>query len=93
MSNLPPDSQSVDWKVYIVLCSDNSLYTGISTNVEKRVQQHSAGRGARYFRGRQPVRVVYFEEGHSRSSASCREVQIKAMTRAGKDILISQWKL
>lgn len=78
------------WCVYIILCSDNSLYTGITTNIERRFRQHGEGRGARYFRGRQPVRVVYLENGHNRSSAAVREARIKAMSRADKALLISQ---
>jgi putative endonuclease len=72
------------WQVYIILCSDNSLYTGITTDMERRFRQHAAGSGAKYFRGRQPVRVVYFEHNHSRSSAAGREARIKAMDRAEK---------
>jgi len=87
---MPSDNQPVEWHVYILLCSDNSLYTGITTNIERRFQQHSAGRGARYFRGRKPLQVVYLENGHSRSSASGREIQIKALSRAGKDLIVAQ---
>jgi putative endonuclease len=77
------------WQVYIILCSDNSLYTGITTDVERRFRQHAAGRGAKYFRGRQPVQVVYLEHNHSRSSAASREARIKAMERDEKLHLIS----
>jgi putative endonuclease len=79
----------VIWQVYIILCSDNSLYTGITTDMERRFRQHAAGQGAKYFRGRQPVQVVYLEHNHSRSSASSREIRIKAMDRAEKLDLIS----
>ncbi|MFA5517358.1 MAG: GIY-YIG nuclease family protein [Desulfuromonadales bacterium] len=89
-NDAPAASPPANWRVYIILCSDNSLYTGITTDMERRFQQHLTGRGARYFRGRQPVRVVYFEEGHSRSSAARREVRIKSMKRAEKDLLISR---
>jgi len=78
------------WSVYIILCSDDSLYTGITTDPARRLRQHAAGRGARYFRGRQPLRLVYLEHGHSRSSASQRECLIKAMPRAEKGRLIAQ---
>jgi putative endonuclease len=77
------------WQVYIILCSDNSLYTGITTDMERRFRQHAAGSGAKYFRGRQPVRVVYLEHNHSRSSAAGREARIKAMDRTEKLNLIS----
>lgn len=79
-----------NWSVYIILCSDDSLYTGITTDPARRLSQHAAGHGARYFRGRQPLRLVYLEHGHSRSSASRRECLIKAMTRADKGQLIAQ---
>ena len=79
----------MNWLVYIILCSDNSLYTGITTDCERRFRQHAAGRGARYFRGRQPLQVVYLEHDHSRSSAARREAEIKAMNRGDKDLLVA----
>lgn len=83
-------SMTSTWSVYIILCSDNSLYTGITTDTARRFQQHLAGRGAKYFRGRQPLQVVYLENGHSRSSASRREAEIKSMHRTDKDALLAQ---
>lgn len=80
----------MNWQVYIILCSDDTLYTGITTDTERRFSQHEEGRGAKYFRGRQPMKVVYLEKGHSRSSASARELQIKAMNRKDKQLLVSQ---
>jgi len=77
-----------DWQVYIILCSDNSLYTGISNDVERRFQEHASQRGARYFRGRQPERLVYLESGHDRSSASKREAVIKKLKRPDKEHLL-----
>lgn len=79
----------MEWHVYIILCSDNSLYTGVTTDMERRFRQHAEGKGAKYFRGRQPVRVVYLEGDHSRSSAASREARIKAMDRTEKIDLIS----
>ena len=81
----------MNWHVYIILCSDDSLYTGITTDIDRRFSQHASGRGARYFRGRQPSRLVYLESGHTRSSAGRREAEIKRMTRAGKSVLASSW--
>lgn len=78
----------MNWLVYIILCSDDTLYTGITTDLQRRLSQHASGRGAKYFRGRQPLQVVYQESGHSRSTASSRELEIKALTRAEKSILI-----
>jgi len=79
----------MNWQVYIILCSDNSFYTGITTDVDRRFRQHANGTGAKYFRGRQPKRVVYLEGSHTRSSASKREIEIKAMNRAEKILLTS----
>lgn len=80
-----------NWAVYIILCSDNSLYTGISTDVQRRLQEHAGQhgtKGAKYFRGRQPERLVYIERGHTRSSASQREAIIKNLPRADKQKLL-----
>ena len=77
------------WQVYVILCSDDSLYTGITTDIQRRFDQHASGRGAKYFRGRRPLEVVYREEGHTRSSASQREREIKAMERPAKLSLIA----
>ncbi|MBW2690364.1 MAG: GIY-YIG nuclease family protein [Deltaproteobacteria bacterium] len=79
----------MNWQVYIILCSDDSLYTGITTDVERRFAQHLAGTGAKYFRGRSPCRIVYLESGHNRSSASRREVEIKRLRPADKRLLIT----
>jgi putative endonuclease len=78
----------MNWQVYIILCSDESLYTGISTDAARRLEQHAQQRGARYFRGRRPRQIVYLETGHSRSSASRREAVIKGLRRAAKENLI-----
>lgn len=79
-----------NWKVYIIICSDNTLYTGITTDMERRFQQHTDGIGAKYFRGRRPLQVIYLENDHTRSSASRREAQIKSMNRSEKVLLVSQ---
>jgi len=77
------------WQVYMILCSDGSLYTGITTQVERRFAQHLQGRGAKYFRARRPCRVVYVEPGHSHSSAARREIALKRLTRPEKDALVA----
>lgn len=77
-----------DWLVYIILCSDNTLYTGITNNIERRMQQHASQQGAKYFRGRRPQKLVHLEDGHDRSSASQREAAIKKLKRVDKDALI-----
>ena len=87
-----PTPAALNWQVYILLCTDNSLYTGITTDMQRRFQQHADGQGAKYFRGRQPLQVVYCEGGHSRSSAAKREAFIKALKRMEKELLLSQQK-
>jgi len=72
------------WFVYVVRCADDSLYTGISTDVSARIAAHNAGRGARYTRARLPVRLVHVENKKTRSTALKREAAIKALPRAEK---------
>ena len=79
----------MNWSVYIILCADNTLYTGIAIDVTKRFNQHAAGQGAKYFRGRQPKQLVYIEPGHNRSSATKREIDLKKMNREDKLRLIA----
>jgi putative endonuclease len=73
-----------EWYVYIILCSDHSLYTGITTDIKKRYTQHCSGVGAKYFRMRRPIQLVYLENRHTRSSASRREICIKSLNRVAK---------
>lgn len=81
---------SNEWQVYIIRSSDNQLYTGITTDIERRWREHTRGKaGARYFRGRQPVQLCFLEQGHNRSSAGQREAAIKKLTRAQKNTLIA----
>lgn len=80
--------EMMNWQIYIILCSDNSLYTGITTDLKRRFHQHAHGCGAKYFWGREPSELMYLERGHTRSTAAKRESQIKKMTRAGKYLLI-----
>lgn len=77
----------MNWQIYIILCDDNSLYTGISTDPQRRFAEHAAGRGARYFYGRKPLQIVFLESGHSRSSATRREAEIKRLPRTAKQLL------
>jgi putative endonuclease len=79
----------LNWCVYIIRCSDDTLYTGITNNLERRLEQHATQRGATYFRGRKPEAIVYVENGHDRSSASKREAEIKKLERAEKVLLIT----
>lgn len=82
-------TQPINWIVYMIQCSDNSLYTGITNNLPRRFQQHCGNQGAKYFRGRQPEKVVYVEEGHTRRSATKREFAIKRLKLADKRTLIA----
>ena len=72
------------WFVYIVRCADHTLYTGITTDVERRLAEHNAGAGARYTRARLPVELIHAEPAADRSAASRREAAIKQLTRAAK---------
>lgn len=78
------------WKLYILRCGDGSLYTGITTDVEKRLEAHRLGRGAKYTRGRGPLELVYSEECGDHSTALKRELEIKALPREEKQRLISK---
>ncbi len=80
----------MDWSVYIILCDDGSLYTGVSTDVERRFREHrDLKTGARYFNGRTPLKIVYQDNGHTRSSACRRESAIKKLSRNEKLKLIN----
>ena len=72
------------WSVYILLCSDRSLYTGIATNVEKRFSDHKNGKGGRYTRSHKVVRVIYSESFKTQTEALKRERQIKGWDRGNK---------
>lgn len=76
--------------VYIVRCSDGTLYTGYTTNLIRRVAEHNTQgvRGARYTQGRQPVSLVYHESCSSRSEAMKREIAMKRLSRTEKLLLI-----
>lgn len=74
--------------VYIVKCSDGTLYTGWTNDVEKRIAAHNSGSGAKYTRGRAPVAVLHLEECDCREDALRREAQIKKMTRKEKLALV-----
>lgn len=77
------------WFVYLARCADNTLYTGISDNPEKRIATHNTGKGAKYTRGRCPITLVYQEECADRSTASQREAAIKKLTKVEKLKLFS----
>ena len=76
--------------VYIIECADGSLYTGITTDVERRFREHGNGTGARYTRAHKPVRVAYAEVQSDRSAALVREAEIKRWRREKKLALFSE---
>lgn len=73
---------------YIVECKDGTLYTGWTNNIEKRVEDHNSGRGAKYTRARRPVTLVYYETFETKEEAMRREYAIKQMSRVQKEKLI-----
>jgi len=80
---------SSSWKIYIVECSDGSFYTGITTDIDRRILEHNYSlKAAKYTRSRRPVRLVYEESASNRSEASKREYAIKRLKRKNKSSLI-----
>jgi putative endonuclease len=75
---------AVHWMVYMLECADKTLYTGITNNLDRRMAEHAAGKGARYTKGRGPFRLVYSETCEDRAEASRRETAIKVLDRAQK---------
>ena len=78
-----------DHHVYVIECADGSLYTGYTTDVERRVAEHDGGDGAKYTRCRTPVELVHSESFDSRSAAMSREHEIKQLSRAEKERLVA----
>jgi putative endonuclease len=76
------------WHVYIVECYDKKLYTGVTNNIDRRVEEHNSGKGAKFTRARTPVKLVYFEKMPTRSDALKRESFIKKLSRDKKLDLI-----
>lgn len=77
----------MQWVVYILRCADDSLYTGVTNNLERRLQKHHDGTGAKYTRGRGPFELIFSEEHSDRSSASKREAEIKKFSKEEKQSL------
>ena len=78
------------WKLYILRSGDGSLYTGISTDVQRRLEEHRSGKGAKYTRSRGPLELVYEEECGDHSAALKRELEIKKLSREEKMKLIKK---
>ena len=72
----------------MLLCDDNTIYTGITNDLKKRFENHILGKGAKYLRGRKPLEIVYTENFQNRSMATKREMEIKKLNRREKEILI-----
>ena len=81
------------WYLYILRCGDGTLYTGITTDVEKRLEAHRSGKGAKYTRGRSPLTLVYRETCGTHSQALKRELAVKAMAREEKQRLIEMGRI
>ena len=83
-------TSSSNWYTYIVQCADQSLYTGISTDLPRRIKEHnSSPNGAKYTKARRPVRLVYFEQSESRSEACKREHALKCLSPTDKRQLVT----
>ena len=80
------------WYLYILRCGDGTLYTGITTNVEKRLETHRSGKGAKYTRGRNPLELVYRENCGSHSNALKREAAVKKLSREQKEMMIREYQ-
>lgn len=78
--------------VYILECADGTYYTGWTTDLDRRVAVHNAGRGSRYTRLRRPVKLIYWEEHPDRSSAQRRELAVKRLPRARKMALVADFQ-
>jgi putative endonuclease len=83
------EASVMHWTVYMLECADNTLYTGITNDLGRRMAEHKAGKGASYTKGRGPFRLVYQEICEGRAEASRRETAIKLLSRAKKLRLFS----
>jgi putative endonuclease len=92
MSSIP--AKPNDWYVYIVLCRDNTLYTGITNSLERRIQAHNSKKcGAKYTSSRRPVQLVYFEPADSKSGALKREYQVRTLhSKKKRELILSSYK-
>ena len=80
---------SMKWFVYMLRCKDNSIYTGITNDLKKRIETHLSGNGSKYLRGKLPLKLVYRESFQDRSTASKREIEIKKLNKKEKELLIN----
>jgi predicted GIY-YIG superfamily endonuclease len=89
----PNASADAVWFLYILQCCDGSFYTGVTTDIDRRIREHQEGTASRYTRTRRPVVLVYREECGSRSRSLARECAVKSLSRRRKEELISGGKL
>ena len=83
---------SSTWQVYLLRCNDNSLYAGITTDIQRRLLQHNNSKlGAKYTRARRPVFLVYLEDCNDRSNASKREYKLRKLTKLKKEKLVKEY--
>jgi predicted GIY-YIG superfamily endonuclease len=87
--SVPEAAPAEIWSLYILKCSDGSFYTGVTNNIDRRLQKHQEGTASRYTRTRRPFVLAYSEECGSRSDSLVRECSVKALSRARKEELIS----
>ena len=80
------------WFVYMLRCSNGCLYTGITTDVQKRLKAHNSGKGSAYVRAHRPAKLVAFTASENRSAASSLEYSVKSLSRAQKLALAKKWK-
>ena len=78
-----------EWIVYILKCGDGSYYTGIAKDIDKRIEEHRSGKGAKYLRGRGPLEIIFSKNVDSHGSALKYEIKIKKLSRSDKTNLIS----
>jgi len=86
MGNTPVKKK---WAVYIIKCGDSTYYTGISNDVSRRLEEHRAGKGAKYLRGRGPLNIIFQKKVESHGTALKYEIKIKKLSRKKKEELIS----
>lgn len=87
------DNDAEEYFVYILQCHDNSLYCGMTNDLEKRIKAHNNKTASKYTRGRTPVKLVYYESGFTKGGALSREAAIKKLTKKKKLDLIKNFKI
>lgn len=80
----------MSWFLYIIKCADGTLYTGVTTDIERRLREHNSGKGGKYTRTRTPVILVHSEVYQTRAKAMSREAQLKGWTKSEKKALIEK---